>query len=334
MIYIPFEVYKQSIGGPATFMKNLQEYLLKRSYKFISNQENYKEADSIFFPISFDEKILKYFKNESLPIIQRLDGVYYPSKHGLKYIYFNRKIKIDYLKYSDFVIFQSEYSKIECFTMLGKIQEEKYKIIYNGADKSLFYPKNKTFIRSKIIFITTGFYRNKDMIEPVVLALDAIKNKYNFELRLIGPVTDNKVKKLMEREYVIYLGVMDKKNIAKELQKSDILIHCQLNPACPNSVIESISCGVPVVGFDTGAMKEVLFFAPELLAYVSDDTFQRYQDFKYERLIEKVELCIEHYNKFKDKFVKYSYLYNFENTFEEYLSVFKMLKQNNLNKVT
>lgn len=327
MIFIPFNLYEQFIGGPATFMKNLRKYLLKRSYEFIDNQENYKESDSIFFPISFNRNILRYFKRNNLPIIQRLDGVYYPSKHGLKYIYFNREIKVDYLKYSDFVIFQSEYSKTECFAILGEIREKKYKIIYNGADKSIFYPKNKEFNKNKIIFTTTGFYRNKDMIEPVVLALDTIKNKYNFELKIIGPVTNPEVKELIERNYITYLGVMDKEDIAKELQKTDILIHCQLNPACPNSVIESISCGVPVVGFDSGAMKEVLFFSPELLAYVSADTFQRYRDFKYGKLREKIEHCIENYSKFKEKFAKYSYLYNSEDACEEYLKVFKILRQ-------
>ncbi len=327
MIYIPFNLYEQFIGGPATFMKNLRKHLLKRSYKFIDNQEDYKESDSIFFPISFNRKILKHFKKNNLPIIQRLDGVYYPSKHGLKYIYFNREIKADYLKYSDFIIFQSEYSKIECFAMLGKVREEKYKIIYNGADKSVFYPEKKEFNKDKIIFTTTGFYRNKDMIEPVVLALDTIKKKYNFELKIIGPVTDPEVRELIKRQYITYLGVMDKEDIAEELRKTDILIHCQLNPACPNSVIESISCGVPVVGFESGSMREVLFFSPELLAGVSDETFQRYKDFKHERLREKIELCIENYGKFKEKFVKNSYLYDSEDSCGQYIKIFEILRQ-------
>jgi glycosyltransferase involved in cell wall biosynthesis len=328
MIYVPFKTYEQYIGGPATFMSNLQEYFLKKHYKFISDEKNYMEADSIFFPISFDRNILKYFKTNKLPIIQRLDGIYYPSKHGLKYLYFNREIKIDYLKYSDFIIFQSEYSRMECFTMLGKTQNEKYKIICNGTDKSIFYPKNRTFNKNKIIFTATGSFRNKDMIEPVVLALDAIKNRYNFELRVIGPVSDIEVKKLMKRKYINCLGAMNKEGVAKELQKTDILIHCQLNPACPNSVIESVSCGVPVIGFDTGAMKEVLFFSPELLAHVSDDIFQRYQDFNYEKLMEKIILCIEEYEKFKCLFIKYSYLYDSEDMCEEYIKTFEVLRQN------
>ncbi|MFA5014533.1 MAG: glycosyltransferase [Actinomycetota bacterium] len=329
MIYIPFNENTRSIGGPSTFMINLREYLLEAGYPFIEDIKGYKNADGIFFPISFDTKVLNFFKKKNLPIIQRLDGVYYPSKHGLKYIYFNREIKKDYLKYSDFIIFQSRYSRTECFTMLGEIDKSKYRIIYNGTDKNVFYPGDKKFNRKKIVFAATGSFRNRDMIEPVVLALDLLSKKYNIEFRVIGPILNSKVAKYTDRPYIKCTGGMDKKKIAGQFKDTDILIHCQLNPACPNSVIEAISCGIPVVGFDTGAMKEILYFCPELLAHVSEDIFQKYIDFKYERLLEKIILCIEDYQKFKIRFLQFSYLFNFKKTFKEYLEVFEMLRTGN-----
>lgn len=310
-------------------MNNLKEYLLKEGYLFIDNRNNYKSADSIFFPISFNKRILDFFKKNNLPIIQRLDGVYYPSKHGLKYIYLNREIKKDYLKYSDFIIFQSRYSRTECFTMLGEIDKNKYRIIYNGTDKTVFYPANKKFDKSRIIFTATGSFRNKDMIEPVVLALDLLAKRYNIEFRVIGPILSREVKNYTNRPYIRCLGRMNKKEISCQLQETDILIHCQLNPACPNSIIEATSCGVPVVGFDTGAMKEILHFCPELLAYVSGDVFQKYIDFKYERLLDKIILCIENYHRFKSKFLEYSYLYDFKETYKEYIKVFEMVRGKN-----
>ncbi len=329
MIYIPFNENTRGIGGPSTFMRNLREYLLKVNYPFIENSENYRDADCIFFPISFNSRILNFFKKNNLPIIQRLDGVYYPSKHGLKYIYLNWEIKKDYLKYSDFIVFQSKYSRTECFTMLGELDKSKYKIIYNGTDKEVFYPGNREFDKSKIIFTATGSFRNKDMIEPVVLALDLLVKKYNIEFRIIGPILSREVGNYTNRPYIKCLGKMNKKEISQQLRETDILIHCQLNPACPNSVIEAISCGVPVVGFDTGAMKEVLYFAPELLAYVSGDIFQKYKDFKYEKLLDKIILCIENYEVFKEKFFELNHLYDFKETYKKYLEVFEILRTGN-----
>ena len=52
-------------------------------------------------------------------------------------------------------------------------------------------------------------------------------------------------------------------------------------------------------------------------------------DFKYERLLEKIILCIEDYQKFKIRFLQFSYLYNFKKTYREYLKVFEMLRTGN-----
>lgn len=323
MIFIPFYNWNNNVGGPFTFMRHLRESLIKRSYSFIEDLKKYNNADSIFFPISFDKEIVQFFKSRGLPIIQRLDGIYYPSKHGLKYIYFNREIKNIYLKYSDFIIFQSEYSKLECFTMLGKIEKEKYRIILNGTDKKIFTISERKFNAGHIRFITTGTYRNKDMLEPVVLALDEVKKDFNIELLIVGPISGAGIENLIDRDYIRCCGRVDSIKLATLLQSSDILIHCQLNPACPNTVIEAISCGIPVVGFDTGAMKEVSFFAPELLAFVSGEIFQRYRDFNPDRLREKIIFCIENYDEYKKRFLDHSYLYDFEKTCDSYIEVFK-----------
>jgi len=323
MIYIPFKDSIDGIGGPSTFMRHLRSYLIKTDFPFIEDEDEFREADSIFFPISYSSRILKYFKKNRLPIIQRLDGVYYPSKHGIKYLYYNRNIKLDYLKYSDFIIFQSKYSWLECFTMMGEIPKEKYRIIYNGTDKSVFYPGHKEFNGDKIVFAATGSFRNRDMVEPVVLALDELKKDCNIEFKIIGPILSPDVDRLAKRDYIRCLGRMDKEGIAEELRKTDILIHCQLNPACPNSVIEAASCGLPVVGFDSGAMKEVLHFCPELLAHVSGDVFQKYGDFKYKRLLEKIVMCIEEYDKYRLLFLKHAGGFDSEDMSRQYVEVLK-----------
>jgi len=42
------------------------------------------------------------------------------------------------------------------------------------------------------------------------------------------------------------------------MRSSHLLFSAEINPPCPNSVIEALGCGLPVVGFDTGSLRELL----------------------------------------------------------------------------
>ena len=42
------------------------------------------------------------------------------------------------------------------------------------------------------------------------------------------------------------------------MRGADLLFSADLNAACPNSVIEALACGLPVLSFDTGSLKELV----------------------------------------------------------------------------
>jgi glycosyltransferase involved in cell wall biosynthesis len=53
-------------------------------------------------------------------------------------------------------------------------------------------------------------------------------------------------------------GVVEPERIPGLDRSAHLLFAADLNPACPNSAIEAMACGLPVVGFDTGALPELV----------------------------------------------------------------------------
>lgn len=321
-IYIPFEQYN-TIGGPSSFLHNLKIFLDDKGFPYSNSPNN---SECIFFPISYNIDALKKLKSNGGKIIQRLDGIYYPTQHGEEYLKLNQAIKDIYLNLSDFIIFQSEYSRKQCFAMMGEKNKEEYTIIKNGVNKHIFYPsaeKDLTDLKQPIKFITGGDFRKPAMIEPITKCLDSLYGKYNFKLFAIGPISEPKIKPFFDREYIEYIGPQEHHQVAQLLRNAHIYLHSQINDCCPNAVLEAVSCGLPVVGFNSGSMSELLYFSEGLLAPVSNDLFQRYEDFDHKRLTEKILLCIENFEYYKKLAMDNHHLYSFEECGKQYIQVFE-----------
>ncbi len=320
---------KDSIGGPSTFMRNLLRYLEEVGYPI---QEEIYHSFGIFFPVQISTELLTHYKYMGGAIIQRLDGVYYPSQHGEDFEKRNSQIAKLYVDYSTHVIFQSEYSRMQCFEMLGSKNDDEYSIILNGVNRKIFYPNDKNDISDDgiIKFITVGNFRKKAMILPIVESLDMLSEKYRFQLTLVGDVLDPELKKYLDRDYILHVGPRDMFGVSELLRDSDIFLHSQLNDNCPNTVMEAISCGLPVVGFNSGSMSEICSFSKDLLADIPFKLFHIFEDLQSEALVEKIDLCVKEYSIRRKKALEKVALYDFNSCGDKYVQVF----DNELNKRT
>lgn len=343
--YLPLNDYK-SIGGPTTFLNNLSKYFLDQGIPYTST--DHKNAESILFPIAYDKSILKEYKRRNKPIIQRLDGLGgfpWQSFHGLKSLYtktsyeapwLNPKkllqftlemIRIEqiYLKYSDMVIFQSQYCRDLCFDMIRVIPEDKYTIIHNGVHNDIFYPSDKISLCKVPTLVMSGRFRRNDMLLPVLHALDSLKSKIKFKLKIVGPIeTKYLQQEIKKREYIDSKGSRTSREMARELRESDIYIFSSLNAPCPNALLEAIGCGLPIVTFDYGSTPELLFFNKSLIAetYTSTNPLLKTGcDLNISSLEEKIIESISNFSHHKELALNHYNYFDFNKCGEKYKNV-------------
>ncbi len=61
-----------------------------------------------------------------------------------------------------------------------------------------------------------------------------------------------------ERARITWAGALPRERIPSADRSAHLLYSSDLNAACPNSVIEALACGLPVLAFDTGALPELV----------------------------------------------------------------------------
>jgi len=80
------------------------------------------------------------------------------------------------------------------------------------------------------------------------------------ELMVVGRVSDQIRQRWQQqtRIPIRWAGQVPHERIPEIDRSGHILYSADLNAACPNSVIEALACGLPVLAFDTGALPELV----------------------------------------------------------------------------
>jgi len=254
-------------------------------------------------------------------------GVYYPEKHGDAFKKMNKNIELIYKKHADHVVFQSEYSRKQCFHVFGEKEHDKFSVITNGVDKDIFFPnRDLNEAPDKLRFITTGNFRDRSMLEPLIQALDRLGGEFSFELNVVGPLENEGLNVFLERDYVIYHGEKDLSGVSEMLRNCHVFLYSHINPPCPNSVIEAVSCGLPVVGFNSGALGELCGFSADLLAGVKAGLLHSYGDLDPENLKDKISLSAREFGKFRKTALDNSGAYSMEECGRKYLELLNALE--------
>ena len=186
------------------------------------------------------------------------------------------------------------------------LEEYSVKVIYNGVDTSVFKPtpsdvKERLNLKDKkiILGIAAVWDRRKGLKTFIELNNRLDKNRY--KIILVG-VSKNQIKSLPNS--IIGITSTDSTiELAELYSAADLFINPTLEDNYPTTNIEAISCGTPVITYDTGGSPE----SAKKYGYVVEKG-------DFNELINAISLI--------DKLPKRDISFNKDRTVEEYIKLY------------
>jgi len=184
--------------------------------------------------------IVKIRKITNLPVILRLDGVYYDKADD-----YNKRNKPINMAYgiATGVIYQSHMAKMMCEKYLTIKKPKIYDIIYNGIDNTDWEPPKK---HNDINIVACSVWRRvKRLPEIIEVFKDFLEIYPNSKLHIIGGLYKDTYK--INHPNIIYYGQMGFDHIKEIYRICDIFLHLCKKDSCPNVVVEAIASQLPVI---------------------------------------------------------------------------------------
>lgn len=268
---IGFAHKPSSIGGPGSFQKLLEEKLLSENHTIVYAGENKKIIPNVVLVIGGTRRLfwLLKLKISGSKIVHRLDGKNWQQSilnDGFLVTCKSRAVNwlISSIKFflADAVIYQSKFVA-SIWDKKNKLKTNHH-IIYNSVNIKEFKPVNKNLSNNSSFSIVC--------VEGCVNGLPAInilRSIKSYPIEIYGNVS-KQIKKSFEKapqDNIFFNGPVSRSIIKEKLAGLKIFLNLETNPPCPNSVIEALSSGVPIIGFDNGSLNELVGDAGIILPY-------------------------------------------------------------------
>ena len=313
-------------GGPGSFQLRFEQALKSQGWDILYAGE--RQKTSLIMVIGGTRRIiwLLKMKLKGIPILFRLDGIAWLHRRKKVSLYIfllaelrNLLTKFTHAFLADFIVYQSRFVE-SWWNMKGWRKRKRTKVIYNGVQDNTVEKQSE--IKNKRLVILEG---NIDYSPYAIQLLNDLAQILPKEIliEVYGSFECEQNKNLFDKR-INYHGHLERGKVNNILTGS-VYLSLDINPACPNTVIEALSCGTPVVAFDTGSLKELVDHESGIIvSYGSDPWKLAYPDVS--ALESAILRIFDDYSMYSQKAEsRYKNHFTFNLVMNNYLQVFKSL---------
>jgi glycosyltransferase involved in cell wall biosynthesis len=220
-------------------------------------------------------------RRRGVTVVQRLNGMNwlhrFPQhrgswKHALRAEYGNFVLSLIRRRLASAIIYQSRFSH-DWWERVYGLTPVPSQVVYNGVDLQAYTPTGPEQAPARHVRLLmvegslAGGYEAGLAAAIELAARLAALQAQAVELMIVGqaaaPVQQywqGRLSQLqpVERAWINWAGAVPRDRIPAIDRAAHLLYSSDLNAACPNSVIEALACGLPVLAFDTGALAELV----------------------------------------------------------------------------
>jgi len=272
----------KGLGGPASFAGRLTTALQKRGWQVVSDPLAPGVRSLLIMGGTRRLDVVWRARQRGVHVVQRLNGMNWVqrklptgARHFIKAEIANWILATTRRFLAHHIIYQSRFTQDWWQTVFGAVRAPG-RVIYNGVDLQTFTPsgpQRPPDDRLRILMVEAHLGGGMEPgLENAVRLLQRLNQatpapgsasplpQVGWELQVVGDVPEEMRARWTARAGagLEFSGVAAREQVPALDRAAHLLFSADLNAACPNSVVEALACGLPVLAFATGALPEMV----------------------------------------------------------------------------